>query len=169
MTQVDGTSSRFWVMALPRLLYRAATFKTCADPRDKIYGLLGLAPTSFAQSIGVDYRDGNTAVDVFKMAALNHARIPGRLEHFHNCFETRERALPPGPSWVPDWVSVCPGETYIPSQFVATTSRAHIRHSDDKPDVLDVLGVRFGRISHVTKPMTRGLGRREKIRHVRQW
>lgn len=79
MTHADGTLSRFWTMALPRLLYRAATFKQCTDPRDKIYGLLGLAPNKFAHSIKVDYRENNTAADVFTMAVLNHASITLRF------------------------------------------------------------------------------------------
>lgn len=169
MTQVDGTLSRFWVMALPRLLYRAAAFKTCADPRDKIYGLLGLAPTKFAHGIEVDYREGNTAADVFRMAVLSHAKVTERLEHFHNCFETDERAIPEGPSWVPDWVSACPGETYIPSQFVATTSRAHIRYSDETPGKLEALGIRFGKVVSTTVPLPKGLARAEKIQHIRKW
>jgi hypothetical protein len=175
MTQVDGTLSRFWVMALPRLLYRAATFKQCEDPRDKIYGLLGLAPSQFAARIKVSYEESNTAVDVYTMAFLTHAQITQRLEHFHNCFTASGgRKIPNGPSWVPDWVSDCPGETYVPSQFVATTSRAHFRHSNTghetgRPDVLEVLGVRFGTVSHITEALPPRLDRWEAIRRVRQW
>ncbi|CAN8101822.1 unnamed protein product [Discula destructiva] len=171
MTQVDGTLSRFWTLALPRLLYRAATFKQCADPRDKIYGLLELAPSRFAHTITVDYAPGNTAVDVFQMAVLGHARVTGRLEHFHNCFTAKpgRREIGAGPSWVPDWVSACPGETYVPSQFVAGASRAHFRYSETAPAALDLLGVRFGRVTHVTEPLPQGLDRWDAIRHVRRW
>ncbi|KDN68217.1 putative heterokaryon incompatibility protein [Colletotrichum sublineola] len=170
MTQVDGTLSRFWTMALPRLLYRGA-YKECTDPRDKIYGLLGLAPSRFAQGIKVDYEAANTAADVYRMATLTHAKTTQHLEHFHNCFTPKnERKIPEGPSWVPDWFSECPGESYIPSQFVTSTSRAHYRHSEDNPNLLELLGVRFGRVCHVTKPLPQRLeDRREAIHHIRQW
>lgn len=177
MTQVDGTLSRYWSMTLPRLLYRAATFKRCTDPRDKIYGLLGLAPAEFAKGIKVSYQDDTTAVDVFKNAALSHARVTERLENMHNCFLPRggtQRQIPEGPSWVPDWVSDIPGETYVPSQFVATNSRAHFRHRDignstKSTDVLDVLGVRFGVVSFITDPLPARLDPGDAIRHVRKW
>lgn len=171
MAHADGTLSRFWTMALPRLLYRAATFKQCTDPRDKIYGLLGLAPNKFAHSIKVDYRENNTAADVFRMAVLNHASITLRFEHFHNCFTPRNgRKIPQSPSWVPDWVSDNSAETYVPAQFVATTSRAHYRHSpEDNPAVLNMLGKRFGKIRYVTKALPQGLSRSAAIQRVRQW
>lgn len=70
-----GTLNRVDGLALPRLLYRAATFKQCEDPRDKIYGILGLAPRRFKATIKVNYEKSNTAVDVYKMAFLNHAQI----------------------------------------------------------------------------------------------
>lgn len=176
MTQVDGTLARFWVMALPRLLYRAATFKQCEDPRDKIYGLLGLAPSRFVAGINVSYETSNTAIDAFTNAVLSHAQSSQRLEHFHNCFSGgNEREIPDGPSWVPDWVSAIPGETYVPAQFVTHNSRAHYRHPSTgyetgRPDVLEVLGVRFGSINHITDALPPRLDDRwEAIRHVRQW
>ncbi|KAK1573798.1 heterokaryon incompatibility protein [Colletotrichum navitas] len=170
MTQVDGTLSRFWTMALPRLLYRGA-YKECTDPRDKIYGLLGLAPSKFAKGIKVDYEAANTADNVYRMATLTHAKTTQRLEHFHNCFTPKsERKIPEGPSWVPDWFSECPGESYIPSQFVTSTSRAHYRHSEDNSHLLELLGVRFGSVCHVTEPLSSRLeDRRDAIHHIRQW
>lgn len=173
MTQVDGTLSRFWVMALPRLLYRGATFKQCEDPRDKIYGLLGLAPAKFVAGINVNYDDGNTAADVYKNAFLSHAHSSQRLEHFQNCFTpSGKRKIPLGPSWVPDWASDCPGETYVPSQFVATTSRAHYRHPGNGPNggnTLEVLGVRFGGINEITEALPPRLDTWDAIQRVRQW
>ncbi|KAE9381609.1 heterokaryon incompatibility protein [Stipitochalara longipes BDJ] len=177
MTQVDGTLSRFWfwVMALPRLLYRAATFKQCEDPRDKIYGLLGLAPSQFVAGIHVSYEKSNMAVDTYTNAVLSHAKSSQRLEHFHNCFAgSSEKKIPNGPSWVPDWVSDVPGETYIPSQFVTVNSRARFRHPNTghesgKPDILEVLGVRFGAISHATEALPPRLDAGEAIRCMRQW
>ncbi|KAF1831409.1 HET-domain-containing protein [Decorospora gaudefroyi] len=177
LEQATGTMARLPALCFTRLLYRAATFKACSDPRDKIYGLLGLAPHKFAAGVNVDYEKTNTAPDVYAMAFLNHAQICQRLEHFHNCFPERS-VTANAPSWVPDWWSDIPGETYIPAQFATTTSRAHFEvvYRDDtlpgnksRPEFLRVLGVRFGEVNHTTKPLPPLLDRREAIRHVREW
>jgi hypothetical protein len=129
LEQATGTLARLPGLCFTRLLYRASTFKGCADPRDKIYGLLGLAPRRFAASIQVKYEESNTAADVYAMVFLNHAQLTQRLEHFHNCFTSGEITRN-APSWVPDWFSDIPGETYIPPQFAATTSRAYFSSSN---------------------------------------
>jgi hypothetical protein len=171
MTQVDGITSRFWNLVLPRLIYHGAVFKQCEDPRDRIYGHLGLSPPKFVAGMEVSYEKSNTAVDTYKMATVVHADSSKRLEHFHNCFKpSLPRKIGPGPSWVPDFASQPPGETYVPSQFAALNSRCHVRY-DPKlaPDVLNVLGVRYGTITSLTTPLPRKLSRWDAIRHVRTW
>ncbi|KAK4540099.1 hypothetical protein LTR36_009764 [Oleoguttula mirabilis] len=177
LEQATGTLARLPALCFTRLLYRAATFKACTDPRDKIYGLLGLAPRKFAAGVKVDYGEGNTAADVYAMTFLNHAEIAQRLEHFHNCF-TGGEITANAPSWVPDWYSDVPGETYIRAQFATNTSRAHytVSYRDrtrpgdkSRPDVLQVRGVRCGVVSQVSEPVPPRLDKREAIRRVRQW
>jgi hypothetical protein len=167
LEQATGTIARLPRLCLTRLLYRASTFKGCEDPRDKIYGLLGLAPKRFAASVQVNYEKSNTAADVYAMAFLNHAQITQRLEHFHNCF-TGRTITRNAPSWVPDWCSNIPGETYIPPQFATTTSRAHFTCSNSR-DILQVRGVRCGSVSSVTESLPPRLDSWEAIRRVRQW
>ena len=177
LEQATGTLARLPALCFTRLLYRVATFKGCTDPRDKIYGLLGLAPKKFATSVKVDYDESNTAADVYAMTTLNHAKIAQRLEHFHNCF-TGGQITASAPSWVPDWYSDIPGETYIPAQFATTTSRAHytVSHSrgtkpgdKSRPDVLQVRGVRCGVVKQISEPLPPRLDKREAIRRVRRW
>jgi len=160
-------------LCFTRLLYRASIFKGCGDPRDKIYGLLGLAPKQFAARTLVNYDESNTAADVYKMAFLNHAHITERFEHFHNCF-TGGQITQNAASWIPDWFSNVPGETYIPPQFATTTSRAHfhLEKKEDKAlgqDVLRVLGVRCCEVSQTTEPLPPRLDRWEAIHRVRLW
>ncbi|TVY35267.1 Heterokaryon incompatibility protein 6,OR allele [Lachnellula subtilissima] len=159
---------------LRRYLEQATgTLARLPDPRDKIYGLLGLAPRKLAASMVVDYEKSNTAADVYAMVLLNHAQLTQRLEHFHNCFGGGQFTHN-APSWVPDWFSDIPGETYLPPQFAATTSRAHFSFSNTKnetgkPNTLRVRGVRCGVVSHVTQHLPPRLDSWEAIRRVRRW
>lgn len=177
LEQATGTLARLPGLCFTRLLYRASTFKGCEDPRDKIYGLLGLAPRQFAASIQVNYEESNTVADVYAMAFLNHVRITQRLEHFHNCFTTGAITRN-APSWIPDWYSDIPHETYIPPQFASSTSRAHFSSSistngaqqnGSQPGVFQVCGMHCGVVSYVTEPLPLRLDRWEAIRHVRRW
>jgi len=177
LEQATGTMARLPALCFTRLLYRAATFKACTDPRDKIYGLLGLAPHKVAASIKVEYDDNNTGADVYAMTVLNHADISQRLEHFHNC-SNNGQVTADAPTWVPDWASDIPGETYVPAQFAATSSRAHytVTNAENtqprnkaRPEILRVRGVRCAEVSQVSTPLPAWLDRREAIRRVREW
>jgi hypothetical protein len=177
LEQATGTMARLPALCFTRLLYRAATFKACTDPRDKIYGLLGLAPHKFAASVKVEYDETNTGADVYAMTVLNHAEISQRLEHFHNCTSEGE-VTADAPTWVPDWSSEIPGETCIPAQFAAATSRAHliVTHAErtqpgnkPRPDILRVRGLYCAEVNHVTEKLPPWLDRRDAIRRVRQW
>ncbi|GAB7359840.1 hypothetical protein MBLNU230_g7369t1 [Neophaeotheca triangularis] len=174
LEQATGTMARLPALCFTRLLYRASTFKACTDPRDKIYGLLGLAPRKFASSVRVDYEGSNTAADVFAMTTLNHASITERFEHFHNCIPAG-RIMQDAPSWVPDWYSDLPYETYIPALFATNTSRSHHSYSyikrdgKERPDVLKIQGLRCATVSNVTDSLPLRLHTPEAIAHVRKW
>jgi len=177
LEQATGTLARLPALAFTRLLHRAATFKACTDPRDKIYGLLGLAPHKFAAGIKVDYEKTNTPSDVYASAFLNHLNITQRLEHFHNCF-IGSHPDDGAPSWVPDWYSEVPGKAYIPAQFATGTSRAHYSVTSEeatepgnkiRPKTLNLQGVRCGLVSQITSPLSQDLDERAAIQHVRRW
>jgi hypothetical protein len=61
LEQATGTMARLPALCFTRLLSRASTFKACTDPRDNIYGLLGLAPYKFASLAKVDYGESQHA------------------------------------------------------------------------------------------------------------
>lgn len=175
LEQAVGTLARLPALAFTRLLYRVSTFKACTDPRDKIYGLLGLAPDKFASQMRVSYEESTSAADVFAQAFLNHALICQRLEHFHNCF-THTNLTEGAPSWVPDWWSNIPGETYIPAMFASGTSCAHFTYTSavgedgkERPTILRVRGKQCGIVTSTTEPLPPGLGQSEAIRRVRAW
>lgn len=128
-------------------------------------------------SVKVNYEEANTATDVYAMTVINHAEICQRLEHFHNCFTNRS-VIPDAPSWVPDWYSDVPGNTYIPALFATSTSLAHYTCSyaskgrggqTGKTDVLRVHGVFCGEVKSTTAPLQSDIGGWEALTEVRKW
>lgn len=83
----------------------------CSDPRDKIYGMLGLAGDINKEELtgfwAPDYSERNTSVDVFKRFAVWNLRRNTSLE----CLSYATEQNPQDeehlslPSWAPDWTS----------------------------------------------------------------
>ncbi|KAK0657837.1 heterokaryon incompatibility protein-domain-containing protein [Cercophora newfieldiana] len=75
----------------------------CGDPRDKIYGVLGLVPPKFGARVQPEYL--NSVGDVYRDIVLLHAEHTGRLEHLEYTHQwDRDEAINT-PSWVPDFTS----------------------------------------------------------------
>ncbi|KAF2134079.1 hypothetical protein P153DRAFT_363080 [Dothidotthia symphoricarpi CBS 119687] len=75
-------------------------YRDAVDPRDKVFGLLGLCGEKWARVNPPDY--SMTAEEVFTRAALTDAQILKRLDFLS--FRNAE-SMPSLPSWVPDWSS----------------------------------------------------------------
>ena len=82
---------------LTRLL-EIATYTKCYDPRDRIYGLLGLMDAALADRISSDYTVD--APEVFKRFCLAYMDTYKSLEFLRdaNCWGSSG-----APTWVPDW------------------------------------------------------------------
>jgi Heterokaryon incompatibility protein (HET) len=118
--------------------------KGCADPRDKVYGLLGLTAPSFSAAVRTDYA---LPVDaVYKDAFLTHLEATGRLELLKHCVLSRRRIS--GPSWVPDWSTTDFAAPILSEQFSTGISRAHFKHLS--PDILEVTGLRSTVVQQVS-------------------
>jgi hypothetical protein len=121
--------------------------KECHDPRDKIYGALGLAPPKMADRIVPDY--DKEVEQVYTDAAIAHFESTGRVDFLLAC-DLDNRTLP-GPSWVPDW-SVPQRQTprWLLSATLASgisTSQARVERTP-RP-TLHVQGVECGTICYV--------------------
>ena len=93
-------------------LYMVASFRgrQSSDPKDKIYGLLGLLDSDFAATIEPDYTHSvETVYEDFVYACIKHG---GDLRIFGHLLG---RQNPDLPSFVPDW-------TYQLQQEMSTTS-----------------------------------------------
>lgn len=118
--------------------------KGCANPRDKIYGLLGITPTYFSSSIVVDYL--RPVEDVYKEAFLTHLNATKRLELLKHC-DLANRQIG-GPSWVPDWSKTEFAAPVLSEQLSSGISRAWFTYAE--PDVLEVVGKQYTTIKTVS-------------------
>ena len=110
--------------------------KGCADPRDKVYGLLGLTGPLFNASVKVNY--SLPVEQVYKDIFLAHTSITKRLELLKHCVVAR-RSLG-GPSWVPDWSETNFAAPVISEQLATGLSKAYFSYV--VPDILQVIGLR---------------------------
>ncbi|KAI1840860.1 hypothetical protein JX266_012942 [Neoarthrinium moseri] len=124
-------------------LFRKATTLECYDPRDKVYGLLGLLPAAFRQMIVPEY--SSPVATVYQDLVQSHISYTNRLELLRHC-EPHDFATVP--SWVPDWC----GQTLIVFtlrwQFSAAYSRSYT--SLEQPNVLRALGVKCAKVSAIS-------------------
>ncbi|KAL6707898.1 hypothetical protein ACN47E_003572 [Coniothyrium glycines] len=117
--------------------------KGCADPRDKIYGLLGIAPAYFRSNVVVDY--SLPVEDVYKETFLAHLKATQRLQLLKHC-DLGGRKIP-GPSWVPDWSQTEFAAPILSEQFSSGASRAWFTYR--APNVLEVVGKQYTTIETV--------------------
>jgi hypothetical protein len=135
--------------------------KGCADPKDKIYGILGMTPTSFSTRIRVDYL--RPAEDVYKDAFLAHSHMTNRLELLRQC-DLVGRELR-GPSWVPDWSHTefaAPILNYQLSTGISPACFTYIQ-----PDILEVVGKHCTTIESVSEAASKTP--EETLLAVKQW
>ncbi|KAJ4293452.1 hypothetical protein N0V90_008735 [Kalmusia sp. IMI 367209] len=135
--------------------------KGCANPRDKIYGLLGITPTYFSTSIVVDYL--RPVEDVYKEAFLTHLNTTKRLELLKHC-DLANRQIG-GPSWVPDWSKTEFAAPLLSEQLSSGISRAWFTYAE--PNVLEVVGKQYTTIKTVSGVASKV--EEETLLAVRDW
>ncbi|KAK8029563.1 hypothetical protein PG993_010854 [Apiospora rasikravindrae] len=122
------------------------------DPRDKVYGLLGLADDDMSRSIVPDYSPVNTAAKLFTDVAskLVLSGFAGDLLHHAGVDQT----ITDLPSWVPDWTkqsrSTLPAHLYR-CMGETTPSCSILEIEGDKPR-LRVRGVVIAQINLAGAP-----------------
>ncbi|KAK4182741.1 ankyrin repeat-containing domain protein [Podospora australis] len=87
------------------------------DPRDKVYGALGLAADADRnpiKTITPDY--GLNTREVYIMAARYFVKTSQNMDFWDNRNRPRDKSLSGLPTWVPDWSCVAPSE--ITTHFV---------------------------------------------------
>jgi len=85
--------------SFPSLLY-VSSGRLCSDPRDHVYGLLGLASPTAASRIRPQY--STTVTSLYKETVEFLLSQTKRLNFLEECSARRSR-IHQLPSWVPDW------------------------------------------------------------------
>lgn len=130
--------------------------RKCADARDKVYGLMNLAPQDIRNAISVDY--SKPALEAFKQGFYACARVENRLGQLR--FAGRRNRDPSSlplsdnwPSWVPDWSGFVRMTAHPNSGFCASgispASWAPICQ-----DKIAAHGVLVGSVVSVSEPIT---------------
>ncbi|KAH0428809.1 ankyrin and het domain-containing protein [Colletotrichum camelliae] len=118
------------------------------DPRDKVYGLLGLTDDAVAQSITPDYSPENTASKVFTEVATEITKTDQVVNLLHHAGIDQD--LPDLPSWVPDWTKQSRStlQSHLYQCMGKSTPQVSILESGDKPK-LKVRGTVISRVNQV--------------------
>ena len=90
----------------------------CADPRDKVYGILGMAPKS-TDDIGIIPDYTQTISQVYQSVVLHQLISTKRLDVLSSCEMPRvptnqQNEHGPLPTWVPDWSRLTKGRVLFP-------------------------------------------------------
>lgn len=149
-----GITHNLGQITLPEL-FRNSRARKCTDPKDKIYGLLSLAPSAFTDRIQPQY--SRSAAEIYKNAFCISVEISHRLDLLPQSGSPRSDFG--GPSWVPDWAEDSVWRITFSSDFQAAGISRSECHYSEKSDVLKVLGVRCTSVRSVIEPTTENTNR----------
>ncbi|KAJ2995802.1 hypothetical protein NUW58_g1169 [Xylaria curta] len=119
--------------------------RQCMDDRDRIYGLMSLAPPSISRSLSVDYQ--LPPWDVYKQVVLAYLAGVNRLSFLLHC-SIQSTATWDGPSWVPNWTKeLVQTNIYNIALGASNASAAWATYS--APNKLSIGGIRIASIKSV--------------------
>lgn len=123
--------------------------RQCIDPRDKVYGILSLAPLSFSSRIKPQYWLSTS--QIYLDAFLAHLNAAKRLDLLAHCRIERRIEGGLGASWVPNWAveagSFLRDYRLSSRRQASGHSAAHAKYVC--PSALEVVGVQCTRIGSV--------------------
>ncbi|OAA51762.1 Heterokaryon incompatibility protein 6 [Metarhizium rileyi] len=135
----------------------------CADPRDRIYGVMGILPTAsraLAQRMRPDYR--KPVVDVYKELVLCEMEVARRADLLSECRLAGPTSPDWRPSWVPNWTARRERDLSMTHQ--CADGRSACVHHDGQSSTLTVEGVLAATVIHVLPiVIARGRGPEEPI------
>ncbi|KAI8304505.1 Heterokaryon incompatibility protein 6, OR allele [Colletotrichum sp. SAR11_240] len=148
--EADKTSSHGVISIQPTIfeLLCLSRNNLATDPRDKVYGLLGLTDDTVAQSIIPDYSPGNTASKVFTEVATQIANTERVADLLHHAGIDQE--LPDLPSWVPDWTKQSRStiQSHLYQCMGNSTPKVSVLASEDKAR-MNIRGTVISRVNQV--------------------
>jgi hypothetical protein len=125
-------------------------YRKCADPRDHIYAILGLARQDIAAKIPIDY--SLPTAQVFEQFVISMIESSQRLRMSLCNIGAQSLQLP---SWVPDFSCAADKLNDLLAQFSSGLSPAIWESC--QPHTLKVSGVCVGKIRQADSPLPEGL------------
>ncbi|KAI9147991.1 Heterokaryon incompatibility protein [Paramyrothecium foliicola] len=124
--------------------------RKCADDKDKIYGLMNLAPAEISNAIPVDY--SQPVIEAYKQAFYACARVEKRLGQLRFAGRRHKNPEPSNlwPSWVPIW-SQSVNVTGHPNSGFCASGISPATWSSASPNQLILNGVFFGSVIGVSE------------------
>jgi len=147
--QIANRTARRGIGASLEELLATSAERQCTDPRDKLYGILSIAPPLFASRIQPNY--SLSATEVYKDAFLTHLHLVNRLDVLRLC--KLEGNQDKGPSWLPNWFA--PGNIAFQTTSgnrAAGLSQAQVQYTS--PNILNATGVQYATICTVSNPIS---------------
>jgi hypothetical protein len=134
---------------LLKLLHRFRD-RVASDPRDMVFGLLGLVPSGIdSPAIIADY--SMSTVGVYIGLTLNSIKRSGDLFSLLRMREQLQTRMPNLPSWVPDWAAqICPDAKSSADEFMrlslypfyqASSTATAVLRASENPSALALAGV----------------------------
>ncbi len=142
--------------------------RLCSDPRDKVYGILGMASPGFASRIVPRYTQ--PIHQVYQDAFLAYLDLTGRLDLLTNCNAADRLMLTQEmPSWVPDLSTTHAAWPLQAFHFATGISCAHWQHNAHAGfgNLLTLTGIQAATIRQVAVPAPSGL--EERAFHLATW
>lgn len=94
-------------------------YSSCYDPRDRIYGLLGVCKDGDREAAIKNDRTGSTAVDLYVNMTTHHLLRERKVAiRLTTLLAALDHESPDLPSWVPDWRVISRSKTFPQLQFV---------------------------------------------------
>jgi hypothetical protein len=138
---------------------RGASNRKATDPRDKIYGILGILPAQFASRIKPDY--SLSVGDVYRSFALAY------FEHFQRLDILVHRARVT-PSWITDWFQNASIQSRILHLSASGISSSHVKIVSQS--MLEVVGVFKATIRSIEPPLLHSIPQAlNTIRKLPMW
>ena len=132
-------------------LLEYGALRHCADPRDRIYALLGIADPRFAGKIRPQYT--LSKAHVYAQAVLAHVEVFRNLELMLQCCIVQwEKDLP---TWVPNWAGPRRPNASGSFYWASGMSSAHVQFLS--PNILEVIGVKVAEVSLIGIPRGKDL------------
>ncbi|KAL6705945.1 hypothetical protein ACN47E_006224 [Coniothyrium glycines] len=130
-----------------RDLFSASAKCDCMDPRDKVYGLLGLLPRPMVDLIRPDY--SLPPEDIYKQTFLQTMIVTGRWDIVSARAPRDQAPTIELPSWIPDFSD---SRTFVqveaPQSFASIASSVHFQNNGDNE--LKILGVPCNHVAAIS-------------------